>query len=122
MLSGSSWKKNPRFRQAKSHFQGHSFDYEASLNELNNRRLIKKPYIVYLDEKYILSHSEFIAGFQFYQFTTDFSTGTRTYTIPYWYDPYVFNFSGSYSPDTLKGFTFARGEFYTLANDSLTLS
>ena len=57
MVSGSIWKKNPRFLNAKNRFKGHSFDYELSLNELKKTRLVKKPYMVYLDEK-ITNHED----------------------------------------------------------------
>ena len=102
-----------RFLDSNPSFSNQYLTYEEHLLH---------PYgVVYLDEAYILSHSEFIAGFQFFQYTTD-STGTRIYKVPHWYDPYVFDFSESYSPDTAKGFARARGDYYAIADDSLTLA
>ena len=67
-----------RFLDSNPSFSNQYLTYEEHLLH---------PYgIVYLDEKYILSHSELISGFQFFQYTVDSSTGIRTYQIPHWYD------------------------------------
>lgn len=55
LVSGSEWKKNPRFSLARNIVESHSFDYERIL-ELSTQSsssscIPPQPYAVYLDEK-----------------------------------------------------------------------
>jgi len=50
MVSGTSWKNNPRFSNAKNLIFAHSFDYETYLKVDLIKRTVDKPYAVYLDE------------------------------------------------------------------------
>lgn len=56
LVSGTSWKKNPRFLSAKNKYNAHSFDFEMAIQQ-KHKKIMRKPYIVYLDEK-ITSHED----------------------------------------------------------------
>ena len=98
-----------RFLDSNPSFSNQYLTYEEHLLH---------PYgIVYLDEKYILSHLEFVSGFQTLQLSVDTSASVIHFNLPYLYDVNFASLACPYST-----FSTVQDEFVARHNDSLTLS
>ena len=96
------------------------FDSESSplIQSLTYERHLLHPYgIVYLDERYILSHLEFISGSHFLQHFFNTTSDFVTLSLPHRYDALFSPFSYSF-----KLFRSVRNESTAWSDGSLTLS